>query len=92
MAKGTKKTKDKLELELRLEFAEALKSWNHFIMWLKEEDNQEKLHMAMEYEIENACRPAFIDRIRTRFNKVRAYNELKAIEARIGKVINVNHV
>lgn len=90
MAKDTKKTK--AELAQRLEFAEAVKSWNPFIMWLQEQTDEKIIKECMEYEISMACRPAFIDRLRTRFNKIRAYNELKALEERIGKVINVNHV
>lgn len=86
MADDTKKIKAKLE------YAEALKSWNGFITWLAEQSDQNTVEECMEYEITMACRPAFIDRCRTKFNKIRAYNELKALEARIGKVINVNYV
>lgn len=90
MAKGTKRTNK--ELAKKLEYAEALKSWNGFIMWLAEQVEQDTVEECMEYEISLACRPAFIDRMRTKFNKIRAYNELKDLEARIGKVINVNYV
>jgi hypothetical protein len=94
MVPDIKRTKEdtKEELKQRLEFAYAVKSWNQFIIWLAEQDKEQKLLDCMEYEIANACRPQFIDRLRTRYNKIRAYNELKALEARIGKVINVNHV
>ncbi len=73
-------------------FHEVLSSWHKCISWLRVEDDAERLFDALAYEIQNGRRPAILDRIRSRFNKVRAYQELKALEAKIGLVININYV
>ena len=83
MAKGTKKTRD---------YSNELHSWKGFIDWLRHEEDEAVIKEAIMFEIENENRPAFIDRMRTRFNKVRAYRELKELEKLSGKVINVNYV
>lgn len=90
MAEDTKKISfSKAEED---EFREALSSWRPYLSWLKETADDEKIYKCMHFEIENLCRPQFIDRARTRFNKARAYRELKELEKKAGKILSINYV
>ncbi len=71
---------------------EALQSWDRFVPWLSSETSEDLVLKAMDMEIEGKCRAIYIDRCRTRFNKLRSLRELKELELKIGKVININHV
>jgi len=76
----------------RLEFVIALSTWKGFLDWLRSIEDDRKVWKCLMYECENKCRVQFIDRARTRFNKLRAIRELRELEAITGKVISVNYV
>lgn len=81
MESGTRKTK--------VEFSNELSTWKGFIEWLREEEDESVIKACIIYEIKHQNRPQFIDRARTRYNKVRAIRELKELEQLSGKKINV---
>lgn len=83
MAKGTKKTKD---------YSKELSTWKGFIEWLTTQEKEKNVWDCMLFEIKHQNRPQFIDRARTRFNKLRTYRELKEIEKLSGKTISINYV
>jgi len=80
------------ELSDKIALVEASRSWGRYILWLKEVKDEALLLETIEYELANACRPQFLDRVRTRFNKLRSLRELHELEDRAGMVINVNYV
>ena len=88
MAKGTRKTKKKKELD----YGAQLATWKGFLAWLKDQTDEVLVRDAMLYEIAHQNRPQFIDRARTRFNKLRTYRELKELEKLSGKTISINYV
>jgi hypothetical protein len=79
-------------VEEKVEYHSALLTWKGFLDWLRSIEDDEKAFKCMHFEIQNKCRPQFIDRARTRFNKLRTYRELKEIEKLTGKVISINYV
>lgn len=81
MTKDTKKIKE--------DYTSELHTWKDFIRWLANDATEDEAKACMLFEIRNQNRPAFIDRARTRFNKLRAKRELKDIEKVSGKTINV---
>ncbi len=93
MIEGIKKINlNKLtEVELT-EIRSALKSWHNFTSWIKEQDDEELLLKCCAFEIKNKKRAQWIDRIRTRYNKVCQYRELKALEKHCKMIINLNYL
>jgi len=83
MAKDIKKTK------VQKDFTSELNAWKDFIKWLGEQTDDKVVHTCMMFEIKHQNRPAFIDRARTRFNKLRSIRELKELEEKSGKVISI---
>lgn len=71
---------------------ELLRAWHNFIAALRECDDEDFLYKMLAYEVQHRNRPAVLDRIRARYNKVRAYRELKELEEVAGAIINVNYV
>ena len=61
------------------------------MLWLKATDDEITVFKCLVYEISNECRPAFIDRLRTRYNTLRAQRELSELEKETGKVISLNY-
>lgn len=76
----------------RTDYSGILSTWKGLIKWLQEQNNEKKVKECLMFEIKNQNRAQFIDRARTRFNKLRAYRELKELERLSGKVINVNYL
>lgn len=72
------------------DFTSELAAWKSFIKWLSEQQDDGVVKDCMMFEIEHQNRPPFIDRARTRFNKLRAYRELKSLEKLSGKTISIN--
>lgn len=83
MAKGTKKIKTQKD------FTSELNAWKGFIHWLGEQEDDTTIYNCMMFEIKHQNRPAFIDRARTRFNRVRSKRELIELEKISGKVISI---
>ncbi len=83
MAKDTKKIK------VQKDFTSELSSWKDFIKWLGEQKDDTTIYNSMIFEIKHQNRPAFIDRARTRYNRVRAQRELVELEKQSGKTISV---
>lgn len=81
MVKGTKK----------IDFAQESASWKNFIDWLREQKDEETVKEYIFFEIKNQNRPHFIDRARTRYNKIRSIRELKELEELSGQTINVSY-
>jgi hypothetical protein len=73
-------------------FRSEISNWHKCLAFLRNNEDTDQLLMALAYELQHAKRPAVLDRIRTRYNKVRVVKELKEIEAIVGKVININYV
>ncbi len=76
----------------KVNYSPALATWKGFIAWLKEQKDEKKVYGCMKYELTHQNRAQFLDRARTRFNKLRSYRELKDLEKLSGKVINVNYM
>jgi hypothetical protein len=76
----------------KTEYSIAVRSWRTLIDWLTSVTDEKKIRRCLAYEVQNQCRPAFLDRIRTRFNKIRAYNELKELEKITGKTISLTYL
>jgi len=72
------------------ECRQALSSWAKLISWLREAEDTHKVWMVLSWEVQNKARPKFIDRCRTRYNSLRAKQELRMIEDAIGKRISTN--
>lgn len=70
--------------------AEVTQAWRPFIAWLKTVDSEEDILKCLVYEMQNECRPAIIDRLRTRFNSLRVKRELLELEKETGKIISLN--
>jgi len=68
---------------------EVLRAWRPFTQWLKETDSEKKVLKCIVYEMQNECRPAFLDRLRTRFNSIRVKRELAELEEMTNKVISL---
>lgn len=79
-----------LTAQERTKFASAVSVWRSFMAWLAEQADEEELLKCLVFEIENDCRPAIVDRLRTRFNTLRAIRELRELEETTGKVISLN--
>ena len=60
----------------KIDFSIVLSNWHYFIDWLKTIEDESLLQEGIEYELSHQCRPTYIDRLRTRFNKVRNIREL----------------
>lgn len=68
-----------------------LKTWHTFVASITDM-SEDYLLKAMSYEISQACRINIIDRLRTRYNKVRALRELRELEESLGLVISITMV
>lgn len=66
-----------------------LNTWKGFIDWLALETDEECLLEALSYELGAENRAAYLDRIRTRYNRVRADRELKVLEEASGQSISI---
>ena len=84
--------KSKFSAEEQVLFSAILASWRSFLNWLRACEDEDELFRCLIYEVQNEGRPAFIDRARTRFNKLRALRELKELEEYTGKIISVHYV
>ena len=80
MENGTKKTKF---------MPSVFMTWKGFTEWLALETDEQCLIDALSYELKTENRAAYLDRIRTRFNRVRAERELKALEEASGQPISI---
>jgi len=83
LAKDTKKTKRQVD------FNTQLSTWRGFIDWLRVQEDEAVVKQCMMFEIKHQNRPPFIDRARTRYNRLRAARELKELEELSGKTISV---
>jgi len=83
MAKDTKK------ISRQVDFNTELSTWKGFTDWLRAQEDEVDVKRCMMFEIGHENRPLFIDRARTRYNRIRAQRELKEIEALSGKTISV---
>jgi hypothetical protein len=93
MEKDIKKIKElELSEKLKTKCQAAVKSWHGFVAELRDCDDEDYLFALLAYEAQTRKRPAFLDRIRSRYNRVRSYRELKELETAVGKVVNVNYV
>ncbi len=72
-------------------FKSEISNWHRCLAFLRDNEDLDQLLKALAYELQHAKRPAILDRIRTRYNKVRVVKELKELEAVVGKIINVNY-
>lgn len=70
-------------------FAESTQNWRVFIYWLKNNCNELEVLKCLAYEIENEQRANILDRLRTRFNSIRARRELGELEEITNKVISL---
>jgi len=84
LAKDIKKTKKR-----QVDFNTELSTWKGFIDWLRAQNDEVDVKRCMMFEIEHQNRPLFIDRARTRYNRLRAVRELKELEEASGKTISV---
>jgi hypothetical protein len=81
MVDGTKK----------INFSNDSSSWKVFIEWLRNEEDEDIIREYILWEIQHSNRAQYIDRARTRYNKLRAIRELKELEKLSGQTINVSY-
>lgn len=82
--------KTKLTEQDKEEFVEILRAWRPFLIWLQEQSQEQKVLKCLAFEATNESRPAFLDRLRTRFNTLRIQRELSELEKETGKIISLN--
>jgi len=83
---------DKFTKAKTAKIRQVLISWHAFTSWLREEEDEEVLIECIAFEIENKKRAQFIDRIRTRYNKLKSMRELKELEDHCKMIINLNYL
>lgn len=72
------------------QFAWNTRAWQPFIVWLKSQESEEIILRCLVYEVQNLKRPTVLDRLRTRYNSLRARRELEELERITNCIISLN--
>ena len=80
----------KLTKSEQAEFHSAVLTWGDLVTWLRQQTSSAKVLKCLSFECTTHVRPLVVDRIRTKYNKLRGEEELNELEQYLGQVININ--